>query len=103
VVTVDFNTKLARTVNQHDFIMVVVEKMTKEAHFIHVKKPHKVENIADIYMKEASMLHGISKLIFLDKDSKFTSKLWQGLFKVFGTNMNLSTTYHCYTLFSLSL
>jgi hypothetical protein len=74
--------------------MVVVDKLTKEAHFIPVKTTHKETNITEIYMKEVVGLHGVCKEIVSDKDSEFTSKFWQGLLKGFGTNMNLSTTYH---------
>jgi hypothetical protein len=76
VVTIDFITNLPRTMKQHDSIMLVVEKFTKESHFIHVKKTHKEENIVEIYMKEVARLHGVPKEIVSDKDSKFTSKFW---------------------------
>jgi hypothetical protein len=52
VVTMDFITKLPRTNEQHHSIMVVVDKLTKAAHFIPVKLTHKATNIADVYMKE---------------------------------------------------
>jgi transposase InsO family protein len=74
--------------------MVVVGKLTKEMYFIHVKTTHKEENIADIYMKEVARIHGVPKEVVLDRDSKFTSKFWQGLLKGFGTNLNLSMTYN---------
>jgi len=51
VVTIDFITKLPRTMKQHDAIMVVVDKLTKDAHFILVKTTHKETNISNIYMK----------------------------------------------------
>jgi hypothetical protein len=66
VVTIDFITKLPRTTRQHDSIMVVVDKLTKDAHFIMVKVTHKVANIAEIYMREISRLHGVPKAIVLD-------------------------------------
>jgi hypothetical protein len=50
VATMDFITKLPRTVKQHDSIMVVVDKLTKYSHFIPVKSTHKTINIAKIYM-----------------------------------------------------
>jgi hypothetical protein len=74
--------------------MVVVDKLTKATHFIQVKTTHKATNIADIYMKEIVRLHGIPKAIFSDKDPKFTSNFWKGLFKGFRTNLNIITTYH---------
>jgi hypothetical protein len=93
MVIIDFITKLHRIVKQHDSIIVVVENLTNESHFIHVKTTHKETKIAEIYMKEFFDLHGVSKEIVSDKDSRFTSKFWKGLLKFFGTNMNLSTEY----------
>jgi hypothetical protein len=74
--------------------MVVVDKLTKVAHFIPVKLTHKETNIADVYMSEIAQLHGIPKTIVSDRDPKFTSNFWKGLFNGFGTNLNFSTTYH---------
>jgi hypothetical protein len=59
-----------------------------------VKTTHKVENIAKFYMKEVARLHRVPKTIVSDRDPKFTSNFWKGLFKGFTTNLNLSTTYH---------
>jgi hypothetical protein len=72
VVTMDFITKLPRTNNQHDSMIVVVDKLTKAAHFIPVKLTHKAINIVDVYMKEIGRLHGIPKTIVFDRDPKFT-------------------------------
>jgi hypothetical protein len=94
VVTIDFITKFPRTTRKHDSIMVLVDKLTNDAHFVLVKRNHTLANIVEIYMKEIARLHGIPKAIVSDKDTKFTSKFWRGLFKIFGTNMNFSTTYH---------
>jgi hypothetical protein len=52
IVTLDFITKLPKTNKQHDCIVVVVDKLTKAAHFIPVNLTHKVDNIVDIYMRE---------------------------------------------------
>jgi hypothetical protein len=68
----DFITKLPRKNKQHDSIMVVVDKLTKAAHFIPVQLTHKATNIVDVYMREISRLHGIPKTIVFDKDPKFT-------------------------------
>jgi hypothetical protein len=94
VVTMDFIAKLPRTNKQHDYIMVVVGKLTKAAHFVLVKLTHKETNIFYVYMKEITRLHDIPKTIVPDRDPKFTSKFWKGLFNGFGTNLNFSTTYH---------
>jgi hypothetical protein len=59
-----------------------------------MKTIHKAKNVAYIYMKEVSILHGVPKEIVSDKDPKFTSNFWKYFFKGFGTNLNLSTAYH---------
>ena len=74
--------------------MVVVDKLSKAAHFIPIKTSHKVANIDDIFMKEIFRLHGILKVIIFDRDPKFTSNFWKFLFKGLDTKLNFSTTYH---------
>jgi transposase InsO family protein len=74
--------------------MVVVDKLTKDAHFIPLKTTHRVADVADMFLKEVARLHGIPKTIVFDRDPKFTSNFWKGLFKRFGMNLNFSTTYH---------
>ena len=61
------------TVRQHDSIMVVVDKLTKESHFTPVKYTYKAYAIANIFMKEIFRLHGFPKAIIFDRDTKFTS------------------------------
>jgi transposase InsO family protein len=94
VITMDFITGLPRMNKQHDSILVVVEKLTKDAHFVPVKTTHTSTNIVEIFMKEIARLHGIPRTIVSDRDTKFTSNFWRGLFKIFGTNLNFSTSYH---------
>jgi hypothetical protein len=90
----DFIEGFPRTRKQHDSIMVVVDKLTKDAHFIPLKITHKAEDVVDIFLKEVARLHRIPKTIVSDRDSKFTSNFWKGLFKGFETNLNFSTVYH---------
>jgi hypothetical protein len=94
VITIDFITRLPKTTRKHDSIMVVVDKLTKFAHFVPINKTHTTTNIAEIYMREIVRLHGIPRTIVSDEDTNFTSNFWRGLFKVFGTNLNFITTYH---------
>jgi hypothetical protein len=77
VVTIDFITKLSKTMKQDDSIIVVVDKLTKAIHFILVKVTHKETNIAEIYIKEIASLHGVPKEIVYDRDPKFTSNFWK--------------------------
>ena len=78
----DFITGLPRTKKQNDSIMVVVDKLSKATHFIHVKSTYKAVNITDIFMKEIFRLHGIPKIVVTDHDAKFTSRFWMSYLKV---------------------
>ena len=74
--------------------MVVMDKISREAHFIHVKTTHKAANITDIFMKDFFQLHEIPKVIISDRDPKFTGNFWKSLFKGLDTKLNFSTAYH---------
>ena len=63
----DFITGLPMTWRHHDYIMVVVEKLTKESHFISVKSTYKIDSTAKIFMKEIFKLHGLPKEIVSNK------------------------------------
>ena len=94
VISTEFIIGFPMTMRQHDSIMAVVEKLTKAAHFILVKSTHKMDEIANIFMKDIFKLHGLPKAIVFDRDVKFTSNFWKGLFSYFGTKLNFNTTYH---------
>jgi hypothetical protein len=94
VISMDFITGFPRTTKQHDAIMVVVDKLSKETHFILVKSTYKEIDIANIFMKEIFRLHGMPKTIISDRDAKFTSNFWKGLFAGFGTQLDFNTPYH---------
>ena len=93
VISMDFITGLPMTWRQHDSIMVVVDRLTKAAHFIPVKSTYEAGDIAKIFMKEIFKLHGLPKAIVSDRDIKFTSNFWKGLFADLGTKLNFSTAY----------
>ena len=80
VISMDFITGLTMTWRQHDSIMVVVDKLTKETHFILVKSTYKTDSITKIFMKEIFKFHGLLKAIVSNRDVKFTSDFWKGLF-----------------------
>jgi hypothetical protein len=74
--------------------MVVVDKLSKVAHFIPIKSTCKAIDIANIFMKEIFRLHSIPKEIISDRDVIFTSNFWKSLFVGFGTKLLFSTAYH---------
>ena len=81
---------LPMRMRQHDSIMVVVDKLTKESHFIPVNSTYKYDSIANIFMKEIFRLHGLPKAIISVRETKFISKFWKGLFADLGTKLNLA-------------
>ena len=78
VISMEFITGLPMTWRQHDSIMVVEDKLTKETHFILVNSTHNTDDIAKIFMKEIFKLHGLLKAIVSDSDVKFTSNFGRG-------------------------
>jgi hypothetical protein len=90
----DFIIGFPITCKKLESIMVVVKNIMKVAHFIPLKTTHKVVDVADIFMKEVARFHIMPKTIVFDRDLKFTSNLWKGLFKGFRTNLNFSAAYH---------
>jgi hypothetical protein len=68
--------------------------LMKATHFIPLKTTHKEANVVDIYMREVAQLYGIPKTIVFDRNPKFTSMFWKGLFKRLIMNMNFNTAYH---------
>lgn len=93
-ISMDFITRLPRTRKKNDSIMVVVDKLSKASHFIHVQSTYKAVQIAHIFMQNVFKLHGLPKTIISDHDVKFTSAFWRTLFAELGMQLNLSTTYH---------
>ena len=85
---------LPRNQNLNDSIMVVVNKLSKETHFIPVKTTYKAANIADIFLKQIFRLDGIPKVIISDRDPKFTSNIWKSLCKGLNTTLKFSTSFH---------
>ncbi|CAA7046066.1 unnamed protein product, partial [Microthlaspi erraticum] len=94
MVTMDFVTGLPRTLSKKDAIWVIVDRLTKSAHFLAVKKTDGADRLAQMYMDEIVRLHGVPASIISDRDSKFTSLFWKAFQKAMGTKVNLSTAYH---------
>jgi hypothetical protein len=73
----DFIMGLPKSAKQNDAIMVVVDKLSKSAHFFHVKSTCKEIYISNIFMKEIFRMHGMPRDIISDRDTKFTSRFWK--------------------------
>jgi hypothetical protein len=90
----DFITVLPRTRSGYDSIWVVVDHITKVAHFIPVKTTYTSAQLAKIYMNRIVCLHGVPEGIVLDRGTQFTSKFWSKLHESLGTRLEFSTTFH---------
>ncbi|GJZ04724.1 reverse transcriptase domain-containing protein [Tanacetum coccineum] len=77
----DFITKLPKTAAGFDSIWVIVDRLTKSAHFLPMKETDSTEKLTRLYMKEIVARHGIPVPIISDRDSHFTSRVWQSLHK----------------------
>lgn len=77
-----------------NFILVVVDRLTKYGHFIPLKHPYTAKEVADVFLKEIYKLHGLPKSIVTYTDPLFTSQFWQQTLKSMGTKFNMSTSYH---------
>ncbi|GJU16755.1 reverse transcriptase domain-containing protein [Tanacetum coccineum] len=93
-ITMDFITKLPKTAAGYDSIWVIVDRLTKSAHFLPMKETDSTEKLTRLYMKEIVARHGIPVSIISDRDSHFTSRVWKSLNEALGTQLNLSTAYH---------
>ncbi|GJV14820.1 putative reverse transcriptase domain-containing protein [Tanacetum coccineum] len=93
-ITMDFITKLPKTAAGYDSIWVIVDRLTKSAHFLPMKETDSIEKLTRLYMREIVARHGIPMSIISDRDSHFISRVWQSLHKALGTQLNLSTAYH---------
>jgi len=93
-ITMDFVVGLPRTQRGHDAIWVVVDRLTKSAHFIPIRLSQPVEQLAKLYVDCVVRLHGIPVSIISDRDARFTSKVWRCLQAALGTQIKLSTAFH---------
>ncbi|KAL5556030.1 hypothetical protein UlMin_038266 [Ulmus minor] len=93
-ITMDFVVGLPKTTKSHDAIWVIVDRLTKSAHFIPIKMTYSLEQLAELYVREVVRLHGVPKAIISDRDARFTSKFWRSVQQAMGTKLNFSTAFH---------
>nr|GEV57761.1 putative reverse transcriptase domain-containing protein [Tanacetum cinerariifolium] len=84
----------AKTAAGQDIIWVIVDRLTKSAHFLPMREDDTLEKLMRQYLKEVVSRHGVPVLIISDRDGKFTSHFWKSLNKALGTRLDMSTTYH---------
>ncbi|KAI3702276.1 hypothetical protein L6452_28009 [Arctium lappa] len=78
-ITIDFVTKLPKTLRGHDTIWVIVDRLTKSAHFLAMRETLLMEKLAKLFIDEVVLRHGVPQSIVFDRDSRFTSNFWASL------------------------
>ncbi|KAH0669578.1 hypothetical protein KY285_023739 [Solanum tuberosum] len=93
-INMDFVVGLPKTRRGFDSVWVVVDRMTKSAHFLPVKTTYGAEEYAKLYIHELVRLHGIPLTIISDRGAQFTSHFWKSFQRCLGTKVKLSTAFH---------
>jgi IS30 family transposase len=93
-ISLDFIVGLPKTQNGYDSIWVIVDRLSKVAHFIPVKTTYKDSKLAELYIARIVCLHKVAKKIVSDRGTQFTSKFWEKLHESIDTKLNFSSAYH---------
>ena len=90
----DFVTHLPQTLRKHDTVWVIVDWLTKSAHFLAVRMTFTLEELCKLYIQEIIQLHGVPVSIVSDRDPRFTKHFWKSFQKAMGTQLMMSTAFH---------
>ena len=93
-VTMDFVTHFPRMQQKHDVVWVIVDQLTKPAHFLAVQMTFALERFYRLYMREIVRLHGVPVSIVSDRDPRFTTHFWKSFQKAMGARLTMSTAFH---------
>nr|GEV33756.1 putative reverse transcriptase domain-containing protein [Tanacetum cinerariifolium] len=93
-ITMDFVTKLPKTTAGQDTIWVIVDRLTKSAHFLPMREDDTLEKLTRQYLKEVVSRHGVPVSIISDRDGRFTSHFWKSFNKALGTRLDMSVAYY---------
>ncbi|XP_049410636.1 uncharacterized protein LOC125873831 [Solanum stenotomum] len=93
-INIDFITGLRFFFKRHDSIWVIIDRLTKSAHFLPVKSSSKAEEYAKLYVREVVLLHGTPLSINLDRGAQFMTHFLRSFQKSLGTQVNLNTAFH---------
>nr|GEW43883.1 putative reverse transcriptase domain-containing protein [Tanacetum cinerariifolium] len=96
-IMMDLVIRLPRSSSEYDAIWVIMDRLTKSAHFLPIRKDFKMEKLARIYINEIVARHEVPVSVISDRDGQFSSHFWRALQKALGTRLDMSTTYHSKT------
>jgi hypothetical protein len=78
----------------HDAIWVIVDRLTKVAHFIPVRMDYRVPKLVDLYIEHILRLHRVPHSIVSDRGSQFTAQFWKSLHGSLGMSLYYSSAFH---------
>lgn len=81
-----------------NIILVIIDRYSKYGHFLGLSHPYSATTVTRIFLYRIYKLHGLPDSIVTDKDHVFTSLFWKELFKLMGTNLDMSSSYHPSTI-----
>ncbi|GKC33510.1 putative reverse transcriptase domain-containing protein [Tanacetum coccineum] len=90
----DFIIKLPRLRSGYDTIWVIVDRLTKLAHFLAIREDYSMEKLSRLYIDEIVARHVVPVSIISNRDGRFTSQFWQSLQKALGTRLDMSMAYY---------
>ncbi|XP_059638756.1 uncharacterized protein LOC132281035 [Cornus florida] len=90
----DFVVGLPRSIHNHDTVWVIVDRLTKSAHFLPIRATDTVKELCKIYIRDIVKLHGVPVSIVSNRDPRFSSQFWSSFHAAFGTPLSLSTAFH---------
>ncbi|MCO5573363.1 hypothetical protein L7F22_027132 [Adiantum nelumboides] len=93
-ISMDFIFGLPKSIHGNTGIWTIVDRFSKQAHFIPVKKTIKAHQMATLFISQIFKYHGLPSSIVSDRDPRMTSNFWKGLFENIGTRLNFSSAYH---------
>ena len=93
-VMMDFVTHLPRMQQRHDAVWVIMDRLTKSAHFLAVQMTFALERFCRLYIREIVQLHGVPVSIVSDRDLRFTVHFLKSFQKAMGTRLTMSTAFH---------
>ena len=93
-ISMDFVFGLPRSSHKNTSIWRVVDRFSKQAHFIPVKKTIKAHHMATLFISNIFKYHGLPKSIISNRDPRMTSNFWKGIFENLGAKLVFSLTYH---------
>ena len=90
----DFVTHFPWTPQRYDAVWVIVDRLSKSAHFLALQMTFTLERFCRLYIREIVRLHGVPVSIVSDRDPRFTAHFWKSFQKAMGTRLTMSTAFY---------